>query len=82
MRLGPAWCGRRDLNPHDFHHGNLIPRVYRTATPAKGKPISGGTTMGRGTNKRAWPPTYDTAPMRGSLIPTAGINNWRQRNQG
>src|SRR5689334_12504312 len=20
-----AWCGRRDLNPHDFRHGNLNP---------------------------------------------------------
>ena len=33
----PAWCGRRDSNPHDFRHGNLNPaRLPVPPRPQKG----------------------------------------------
>src|SRR6266567_8126976 len=36
-----GWCGRRDLNPHDFHHRNLNP----ARLPVPPRPLAGSRLL-------------------------------------
>ena len=38
---GAGWCGRRDLNPHDFHHRNLNP----ARLPVPPRPLAGSRLL-------------------------------------
>ena len=81
------WCGRRDLNPHDFRHGNLNPARLPIsprppgrpwAAPAKAPPLYHRTWRGQSGNPPRptggyEAPAYDRCPA--SLAKIAGMTS-------
>lgn len=50
-RAAPAWCGRRDLNPHDFRQRNLNPsRLPVPPRPPGPRPACRASARGRAYN--------------------------------